>query len=772
LNTKKLFLSIIAAMLCLLAATPVTKAKAQGVCSTTPDFTDLNSSCVTCNYGNTGNPFLNTDIATNRHTVITTQGTDPNTGGRLALIPPGETKVIRLGNQQTRAEAEAITYEFQVQPNASLLQIKFAVVMQDPGHVHNKQPRFVVRILNDRNELVETCSEYDVTAAAGIPGFQTYTGMGAIRWRPWTTIALNLSSCIGQNVKVQFITYDCSLYAHFGYAYFTAKCLPSKLQLTACANDTMTLEAPPFCENYLWDNNDTVSSSTYIMPDSDTLLASCLITSVTGCEFTLNAYITKNPPINNSEFFDTVCEGESYNKNYFNLPPQFHIGAYCHVNEFFDINTCSETASAYLYLTVRKKFYNIETSICYGESYNKHGFNINKPLPGMFYDTLIFPRANNCDSVVILKLFVSPSNISPPSSIVGNPSPCAGELETYVVPGAEYFVNFQWQIPENINVVGSDKSANIYLQFTGEALADTLKVYAVNGCGAVWLTLFIEPKLSYYLSFEDSICAGDDYKKNGFDIPKQSKAGEKIFTQKYQTENGCDSVRNLFLTIYPTPEIEINSSADVICIDDSVQLQVTSMYNDTLDIIRKIKVGDILCTDGNIVPVKDFATSGKTAEGIVFWISSDRTHGWAVHINWWMAEWGESGIISGVTNSSTTGHWGYLDTNGYKNTKALRNRGSSSIFPAAWVMDFDRGWFLPAITQARILWGTMTSIEQSFVAAGKLMSPSALYSTFWSSTQAGVDKAYKVMGEGDTDYSEDRENTGMVRPIKCFSISK
>lgn len=181
-----------------------------------PDFTDLSSPNTICNYGNTSNPFSYTGIAINRHTLITQQGTDPNTGFLLPFLPAGENAVIRLGNSQVGAEAEAVTYRFTVNPDFSLLELKFAVVFQDPGHIQVAQPRFVVKVINAMGQLLEQCTEYDVSASGNVPGFNSYTGSGLpVRWRPWTSVGIDLSQYIGQEIRVQFITYDCSQSGHY-----------------------------------------------------------------------------------------------------------------------------------------------------------------------------------------------------------------------------------------------------------------------------------------------------------------------------------------------------------------------------------------------------------------------------------------------------------------------------------------------------------------------------------------------------------------------------
>lgn len=89
---------------------------AQGyvVSPTVPDFTDITAACVEATYGTTGNPFTTKGIVSNRHSLITRQGTDPNTGNQLKFLPSGETKVVRLGNDSIGGQAESITYHLKL----------------------------------------------------------------------------------------------------------------------------------------------------------------------------------------------------------------------------------------------------------------------------------------------------------------------------------------------------------------------------------------------------------------------------------------------------------------------------------------------------------------------------------------------------------------------------------------------------------------------------------------------------------------------------------
>ncbi len=48
---------------------------------------------------------------------------------------------------------------------------------------------------------------------------------------------------------------------------------------------------------------------------------------------------------------------------------------------------------------------------------------------------------------------------------------------------------------------------------------------------------------------------------------------------------------------------------------------------------QNVSIGDILCTDGSTVRPEQFASSGKTAEGVVFYVDAADSHGWVVSLD-------------------------------------------------------------------------------------------------------------------------------------------
>ncbi len=175
-----------------------------------------------------------------RHTIHTSKTeTDPRTRGKLKTVPDDERASVRLGNWNNGGESERVEYTFVVDANRPILLLKYAVVLESPGHDKDKKPtdsnlqdpRFTLKILGI-NKADERCISANFNASwtnerwthdtldAATSGSRAMN----VVWKDWTTIGVNLSEYIGQNLTVQLTTYDCGAGGHFGYAYFTLGC--------------------------------------------------------------------------------------------------------------------------------------------------------------------------------------------------------------------------------------------------------------------------------------------------------------------------------------------------------------------------------------------------------------------------------------------------------------------------------------------------------------------------------------------------------------------
>lgn len=237
----------------------------------------------------------NTSIVNGRHTIMTGTGTDPNTCGNVTVVAPGGVYSARLGNDNTDSESEKLTYVINVTPSNALFIYKYAVVLEDPGHLPAEQPRFQISVLNSAGNLIDpVCGEYTVVSGSNIPGFQTCNG--TIRYKDWTTVGLNLTAYIGQTITIEFATGDCSLGAHFGYAYVDAYCSPLQISSTYCTGSFAAVLTAPIGFTYLWNTGATTQSINVNNPNAG-LTYTCQLTSVTGCTVNISTVLTLFDPV-------------------------------------------------------------------------------------------------------------------------------------------------------------------------------------------------------------------------------------------------------------------------------------------------------------------------------------------------------------------------------------------------------------------------------------------------------------------------------------------
>ena len=205
--------------------------------------------------------------------------------------------------------------------------VKYAVVLEDPGHGVADQPRFEAQLYDAAGNPLP-CTFYQVAAANGVPGFQN---CGSYRWKNWTTFGVDVTAYMGQTVTLDVATGDCSLSGHWGYAYVNASCSSLNLSAFYCqngANNTATLTAPDGFANYVWTNAATNAQlatgqiATVNIQGVDTV--NCTITSANGCVATLSTAVLPAEVIG-SIVDSNVCAGYSTvllnNTSYTNASP-------------------------------------------------------------------------------------------------------------------------------------------------------------------------------------------------------------------------------------------------------------------------------------------------------------------------------------------------------------------------------------------------------------------------------------------------------------------
>lgn len=342
------------------------------------------------------------------------------------------------------------------------------------------------------------------------------------------------------------------------------------------------------------------------------------LTSIHGCDSIVTLNLTVGAEYRDT-IVDHICAGNAYHQNGFDIDqPQTQ---YYQRNDLAQ-NGCDSTTILYL-IVHELNTTNLNATICLGESYTQNGFNVTPDKAGDTTYTLVVPTAYNCDSTIVLHLTVNPTH-----SITLNDAICAGNrytangFDTLFTQAGDYTLTNTDQ-----NAYGCDSVTTLYLTvypipeteinmaicfnesypFNGQNLTeagtyfDTLA--SANSCDSIvtlHLTVYPEKRdtivahickgTSYYdfgfdietpevtgyhtivtpdinscdsttvlhLFVHDSavthipaaICFGESYNENGFEI-SSAEVGEHTYTQLQQTSFGCDSTVYLHLTVNP-----------------------------------------------------------------------------------------------------------------------------------------------------------------------------------------------------------------------------
>ncbi|MGD0709693.1 MAG: gliding motility-associated C-terminal domain-containing protein [Bacteroidales bacterium] len=262
-----------------------------------------------------------------QQTIQNAPRTDPNTNNMLSVLPPGYTTSCMLGNAQCQS-CDGSTYPQAAQLNYLIAPVtaanciftyQYAVVLQNPvGHTTAEMPKFTINVLDATGtQIGGACGTYTVIAHSGLPGYTeclpdpSACSSDSVLWKQWTTVTMDLSPWITQNVTVQFTAFDCTPGGHFGYAYIRCQC--GALQCTQqCTGTSVILSAPPGFASYQWQQTGGPATQSWTItpiPPAGTVY-SCLLTSIGGCQFTVYDTLHVSPVVVTPSSA-TICEGQT-----------------------------------------------------------------------------------------------------------------------------------------------------------------------------------------------------------------------------------------------------------------------------------------------------------------------------------------------------------------------------------------------------------------------------------------------------------------------------
>ncbi len=255
--------------------------------------------------------YMNTGIVPGRHTIMSTSTPDPYACNNIMTLPPNEPFCARLGNGGIGAwgdgvkwQVDYLSYTYTVNATNNLLTYKYAVVFQDPlrdptapPHPEPIRPRFVAKVMDSSGALIDTvCGILDAVYDTLIVGYRECSlpdiqSMGGnplapvgTAYRAWTTVGVDLRNYAGQNITIEFNTWDCGWGGHFGYAYVSARCDAFKLTTQNCtSNGAVLVQAPPGFSYQWFPSGATTQDTTVNNPNpGDSVWVE--LTTVSGCK--------------------------------------------------------------------------------------------------------------------------------------------------------------------------------------------------------------------------------------------------------------------------------------------------------------------------------------------------------------------------------------------------------------------------------------------------------------------------------------------------------
>jgi gliding motility-associated-like protein len=247
----------------------LTRTYSQSSCPPNLDFENGNFDHWECFIGNVdtfaGKNRMNLTLSppqSDRHQIISAASNPGKDmyGGFPKICPYGGNYSVKLGNENTGAQCEAISYTFTVPSTVDTFTFTYfyAVVLEDPQHSQPEQPRFYVTAYEVSTGALINCASYDYVSTAGLPGFQPSPLNSQVLYKNWTPTSLQFAGLGGRDVRLEFRTADCTLSGHFGYAYLDVASACSNILATApycIETNSLILDAPFGFKNYTWYNS-------------------------------------------------------------------------------------------------------------------------------------------------------------------------------------------------------------------------------------------------------------------------------------------------------------------------------------------------------------------------------------------------------------------------------------------------------------------------------------------------------------------------------------
>lgn len=458
---------------------------------------------------------------------------DPRTGNGLPTVPDGEVVSVRLGNWNIGGEFESVTYTHQLDSGSNMiLLLKYAIVIEDPGHDRAEQPVFMLELLDEYDNPLDATGCGDANFVANTKELINNSNADGtwhiiksetpILWKEWTTVGINMSQYAKYGplkFKIRLTTYDCAQSGHFGYAYYTLNCEEATIEGLSCGENAGANIYAPIGFNYRWyrvRDNKTVCTTQNLtgIEKNDTALYRCkvMFAQDSACYFELDASLLPRLP---KAQFSPRWEPRNCNENYIRFQNTSHVttargatGEKCETHRWFlkkgdDFEKIHEGDSLLWRFPNEGGQFEVllQTGISNDECVDDTIITINVPRLGAIEDTIY-------DTI------------------------CEGR--SLKIEGRKYMQEGFYRVFRGTSYGGCDSTVYLDLKVIAKE-RDTISAY---------------------------ICQGEEYEFNGQIYTKTGKP-----RTKYVSSCGCDSVVTLFLTVANS---SINDSIELCSGDDLV----------------------------------------------------------------------------------------------------------------------------------------------------------------------------------------------------------
>ena len=450
---------------------------------------------------------------------------DGNRVSPLRTIPDGEIASVRIGSWEESAHVARVQYDFTVDTTeASVLMLKYAMVLQSSGHEEKARPRFTLKIVDgSTGKELSTCTTADFSSKTKGEGwYYSPTKFGEedprdVCWRDWTTVGLNLTEFNGTQVRIILTVYGCTASVHYGYAYFTLNCTSGHIEGINCG-DTPTNEfIAPEGFNYAWylpSSPNDILSTERVFPvqydDDKEYMVDVIYKTNDQCRFTLTACAIPRYPVPEAtyEVYQQGC------RNYIRFHNSSHV----------------RTKNLRTGEIIERSKYPVEYMVWnYGDLATPSTAweeTIEAPVEGGKFSVFLTATVGLCEET--LEITVDVPKIGK-DSIVEQHTLCEGE-------------HFEYQ----------------GMRYTTDTVA---YYYGTNryGCDSVF-TLVLHFVPTAYTALADTILNGTFYEWKVGNLPPMLLSETGTYTQVLQqVGTNCDSVITLQLFVLPPLDVHITS---------------------------------------------------------------------------------------------------------------------------------------------------------------------------------------------------------------------